>query len=148
MTMLRATSVLLLICLLFSEQAASDRAVVLVARADSEVDNIDLLDVRKLYLGFSVRTETNQPIRAATNRTSALIYEVFLQDVLAMSASRYDRRLLTLTLQSGRRRPLVIRNPTQLMEALSADPELVSFMWREEAEHSGQLKILRVLWEE
>lgn len=122
--------------------------MVLVARADSPIASLDLLDVRKLYLGFSVRTESNQQIRAATNRTSPVIYEVFLQDVMAMSAGRYDRRLLTLTLQSGRPRPVVVQNTRELLEAVNSDPYLVSFMWKEEAEEAGNLKILRVLWAE
>jgi hypothetical protein len=101
---------LLLSCVLMSEPAAADRAVVLVVRADSDIDTIDLLDVRKIYLGFSVRTSRNEQIRAASNITARGIYEIFLQGVMGMSVSTYDRRLLTLTLQSGRRRPDIYRN--------------------------------------
>lgn len=139
---------LLLLCLLFGGAAQAERSVVLVVRADSPIEAIELLDVRKLYLGFSVRTGSNQPIRAATNRADPVVYEVFLQDVMAMSASRYDRRLLTLTLQSGRPRPLVVQNSRELLQALQADPHLVTFMWKDDAEKAGDLKILRVLWVE
>jgi len=147
----KALATLILVALtslLFIEQAVAERAVVLVVRADSEIDAIDILDVRKIYLGFSVRTSANEQVRAATNLVDNAIYEIFLQDVMAMSAPTYDRRLLTLTLQSGRRRPDVYRNSQELFDALITDPNLVSFMWQEEAEKSGQFKVLRVLWKE
>ena len=146
--LLPTLTLFVLSCLLGSEQAVADKAVVLVVNANSTIEEIDLLDVRKVYLGFSARTDENAPIRAATNRTGREIFEIFLQDVMAMSASTYDRRLLTLTLQSGRLRPEVFRNTQDLVESLIEDENLVSFMWMDEAEATDQLKILRVLWTE
>jgi hypothetical protein len=134
--------------MLMGEHAVADHELVLVVRADSDIEAIDLLDVRKVYLGFSVRTIKNAPIRAAANLTEKPIFEIFLQDVMAMSASTYDRRLLTLTLQSGYLRPAVFRNLTELVDALKQDPNTVSFMWKEDAEAAGELKVLRVLWRE
>lgn len=138
----------LLACVLSWGYAAADHAVVLVTRADSPIESIDILDVRKIYLGFSVRTANNLPIRAATNSSGRTIYEIFLQDVIAMSGRTYERRLLTLTLQSGRPRPAVYRNHGELIDALYEDETLVSFMWQEEAEEDSNLKILRALWKE
>jgi hypothetical protein len=134
--------------MLMGEHAVADHELVLVVRADSDIEAIDLLDVRKVYLGFSVRTIKNAPIRAAANLTGKPIFEIFLQDVMAMSASTYDRRLLTLTLQSGYLRPAVFRNLAELVDALKQDPNTVSFMWKEDAEAAGELKVLRVLWRE
>ena len=138
------------LCVLFlaSAPAAADHAVVLVARSDSPIETVDPLDVRKLYLGFSVRAENDLSLRAATNQSENKLFEIFLQDVMAMSARSYDRRLLTLTLQSGRRRPDIYRNVAELIDALRGDPSLMSFMWQEDFEKAGDLKVLRVIWKE
>jgi hypothetical protein len=128
--------------------ARADHAVVLVARADSPIDTIYPLDIRKVYLGFSLRAYGNESIHAATNEADPALYDVFLQDVIAMSAKSYNRRLLTLTLQSGRRRPAVYHSISALMEALREDPNLITFMWQEDFEKAANLKILRVIWKE
>lgn len=126
--------------------AAADHVAVLVVREDSPVASIDPLDIRKLYLGFSVRTVGSVPLRAATNRSGKALFDIFLQDVMAMSEKSYDRRLLTLTLQSGRRRPDVFTNIDELVGALQNDPNLVTFMWLEDFEKVRSLKVLRVIW--
>jgi hypothetical protein len=138
------------LCVVFlaSAPATADHVVVLVTRSDSPIETVDPLDVRKLYLGFSVRTEENLSVRAATNQSENKLFEIFLQDVMAMSARSYDRRLLTLTLQSGRRRPDIYRNVGELTDALGSDPNLISFMWQEDFEKADNLKVLRVIWKE
>jgi hypothetical protein len=65
---------------------------------------------------------------------------------MAMSEKSYDRRLLTLTLQSGRRRPDVYTNIDELVDALQMDPYLVTYMWQEDFEKVRALKVLRVIW--
>jgi len=128
------------------EPAFADHAVYLVARADCPVDSMDALDIRKIYLGFSVRTDANEALRAATNLSDEELYEIFLQDMMAMSERSYDRRLLTLTLQSGRRRPDIYTNSEELLRALEQDPTLITFMWKEDYEAAENLKVLRVIW--
>lgn len=131
---------------LFPGHAAADHSVVLVARADSTITSVDPLDLRKLYLGLQVRTADDVAIRAATNRADTELYEIFLQVVMAMSARAYDHRLLTLTLQSGRRRPDTYVNTKELLQAIEADASLITFMWLEDTGKPGNLKVLRVLW--
>jgi hypothetical protein len=131
---------------LYAGPAVADHAVVLVARADAQIASIDPLDLRKLYLGLLVRTPDDVAIRAAINRSDAELYEIFLQVVMAMSSRAYDRRLLTLTLQAGRRRPDAYLNGRALVQAIKDDAHLVTFMWMEDTERAGDLKVLRVLW--
>lgn len=128
--------------------ADADHRVVLVTRADSPLDSIDTLDIRKIYLGFAVRTDSGVPVRGATNASDDKLFDIFLQDVMAMSASAYDRRLLTLTLQSGRRRPEVFTNVSELTKALNVDATLVTYMWEEDFRAADNLKVLRVLWKD
>ena len=131
-----------------SGYSRADHSVVLVAREDCAITAIDPLDLRKIYLGFPVRDKLNSPLRAATNQSQRELYEIFLQDVMAMSARAYDRRLLTLTLQSGRRRPEIYQHVPELIRAVESDPGLITFMWEEDFDKAKGLKILRVIWKE
>jgi hypothetical protein len=146
MTRWESVLVFALFCYVVSSRAVADHQVVLVVAANSTIESIDPLDIRKIYLGFQVRDGSNFSIHAATNLSGRTLYEIFLQDVMAMSAANYDRRLLTLTLQSGHRRPDVFKNIDELLSALRRDPNLVTFMWFEDYEKAKDLKVLRILW--
>jgi hypothetical protein len=126
----------------------AEESLVLIAYKDSPLQSLGSLDIRKLYLGFVVRDEQNQPIRAVTNGSDAYLWKVFLQGVMGMSDKSYERRLLTLTLQSGRVRPHVVTNLEQLLVTIETDPNAVAFVWQRDLEGHDDLKVLRVLWQE
>lgn len=126
----------------------AQEALVLIAHKDSTLESLESLDIRKLYLGFLVRDEQNQPIHAFLNGSDARLWNVFLQGVMGMSDKSYERRLLTLTLQSGRVRPHVENDPEQLLQTIETLPNSVAFVWRRDLEGHDNLKVLRVLWQE
>lgn len=105
------------------------------------------MDIRKVYLGFSVRNPEGQTIRAITNRSSERLWEIFLQDVMGMSARSYDRRLLSLTLQSGRVQPLVLEDLDELIFSIRNDENAIAFAWEEEVMDEPDIKIMRILWQ-
>jgi hypothetical protein len=84
-----------------------------------------------------------KPLYNASDRT---LREVFLQDVMGMSARSYDRRMLSLALRSGQRRPQSYESVEELLRALDADPLTVSFAWAEDISSHSELKAIRVLW--
>jgi hypothetical protein len=126
----------------------AEESLVLIAHKDSDLQNLGSVDIRKLYLGFIVRNEEEQPIRAVANGSDAHLWNVFLQGVMGMSDRSYERRLLTLTLQSGRVRPRVITDLTQLLQTIETEPNAVAFVWQRDLEGHDNLKVLRVLWQE
>ena len=115
--------------------------------SNSPVTTLDAHDVRLLFLGHTVRVDgrTLIPIRNLTERT---IDDVFLQSVVAMSATRYDRYTLRLALQQGRPRPLEITSAMSLMRNLEANPLAVTYMWESDLRVNPRLRVLRVLWRE
>jgi len=126
---------------------AADRQVVLVVSAESPVQQLEQIEVQKLFLGWPV-TRENHVLRPVRNVSDAALSDVFLQYVVAMSQSAYDRRILTQVLQHGRPRPVELAKSADVLKALSADRYAVSYMWLKEVPANPRLRILRVLWTE
>jgi hypothetical protein len=125
--------------------AAADRAVVLVVNAKGPVYQLDPIEIRKVFLGLPVQRgqHTMHPIR---NSSDEVLSQIFLQDIVALSQSAYDRRILALVLQQGRPRPLELKSREQVLAAVLADPSAVSFMWLHDAMQVPGLRVIRVLW--
>jgi hypothetical protein len=126
--------------------ARADHSLVLITSADSPVEEISPLDLRKLFLGFSVATDSGQEVRALSNTSDETVQQLFLQDVMGMSARSYNRRLLTLTLQSGRPRPEIYDNTDELLDHINNDVLSITFVWEEDIKDRDDVKVLRVLW--
>mgnify|MGYP001285117613 CR=1 FL=1 len=127
--------------------AAADRAVVLVVNAKGPVYQLDPIEIRKVYLGLPVLRGSHalHPIR---NNSDEALSQIFLQDIVALSQSAYDRRILALVLQQGRPRPLELKSREQVLAAVLADPTAVSFMWLHDAMRVSGLRVIRVRWKD
>ena len=97
-------------------------------------------------MGFVVTSKDGQPIQPVFNSSSSRLQELFLQDVMGMSARTYDRRLLSLTLRTGRSRPVSYENVDDLLTRLQRDRHAVAFVWSEDVADADNIKIVRVLW--
>jgi len=126
---------------------AAERQVVLVVSSDSPVQQLEPIEIQKLFLGWPV-TRDNHALRPVCNTSDSALSDVFLQYVVAMSQSAYDRRILTQVLQHGRPRPLELSTSAEVLHALSTDRYTVSYMWLKDVPANPHLRILRVLWTE
>ena len=138
---------LFVLLLAASAGRAADRQVVLVVSADSSLQQLEPLEVQKLFLGLPV-VRDNHALRPVRNLSDDQLSDVFLQYVVAMSQPAYDRRILTQVLQQGRPRPAELRSTSQVIQALVADRYAVSYMWLRDVPVSPRLRVLRVLWTE
>lgn len=138
-----------LVCasLLFStaQAPAAERTMVLIVSAASPVQHLDIIDVRKLFLGLTVMGN-DRPLRAIDNRSDDKLHQAFLQNVIAMPERSYEMRLLSITLQQGARRPEVFQATPDLLNAVAADPRAVSVAWATDVAKDHRIKVLRVLW--
>jgi hypothetical protein len=123
----------------------ADETVVLIVSAESKVEQLDSLEVRKLFLGMTV-THNGDRLRPLLNEADPRIKDVFLQNVVSMTDMTYDRRILLLALQGGRSLPTVHTNSTTLINSVAVDPTAVSFAWAKDVQHDKRIKVLRVLW--
>lgn len=145
--MRRAAAALLVALLLAgaARPAFADEALLLIVSADSKVDQLDSLEVRKLFLGLTVAHDGRR-LRPLLNESDPRLKEVFLQNIVSMTDMTYDRRVLRLALQSGHSIPEVYTDTADLFKAIEADPTVVSFAWARDVQHDKRIKVLRVLW--
>ena len=138
-----------LLALLFGVAAtwpvSADETLVLIVSTDSKVEQLDSLEVRKLFLGMTV-THNGDRLRPLLNEAEPRLKEVFLQNIVSMTDMTYDRRTLRLALQGGRSLPVVYSDKVMLINSVAADPTAVSFTWAKDVQHDNRIRILRVLW--
>ena len=138
---------LLLVLLLFSaaQASAATRTLVLVTNADSSVTELDSITVRKLFLGLPVLSN-GSPLHPVRNRSDAELVPIFLQQIVAMSQSAYDRQILNGINRQGWLRPVEVSTTSRVLETLYADPYAVTFMWLHDVAHNPRVRVIRVLW--
>jgi hypothetical protein len=125
--------------------SATPEKLVLIVSADSSLEQLDSLQLRKLFLGMTVE-HNDVGLRALLNEADPMVKEVFLQNVVAMTDTTYDRRLLRLAMQRGALLPTVYTDKSKLLAALISDPNAVSYAWYRDVAQDKRIKVLRVLW--
>jgi hypothetical protein len=124
---------------------ATERQVVLVVRADSPIVQLDPIEIRKVFLALPVLRE-GRPLRPIRNVSDQQLNQVFLQHVVAMSQSAYDRRILGQFLRYGQPRPLELMKNESVFDALYADRYAVTYMWLHDVAGNRRIRTLRILW--
>jgi hypothetical protein len=119
--------------------------LVLIVSARSSVEQLESPLVRRLFLGLTVTQHGNR-LRPVLNEADSEIKELFLQNIVSMSDSTYDRYVLRLSLLQGRTQPTVYRTNAGIINAVAADPTVVGYVWAREVAHDPRIKILRVVW--
>ena len=145
LAMRRALLTLALLIGLFGLTFAGTHTAVLVVRADSPVADLDSLAMRKLFLGFPVFVN-GTPLHAVRNRSDEELGGIFLQQIVAMSESAYERQVLIGLNRQGSIRPTEATTPERVLQDLYADPNAVSFMWLRDVAHNPRIRVVRVVW--
>jgi hypothetical protein len=140
-----AAAAFLLLLLSTATPALAGEELVLIVSTRSDVDQLDSPLVRKLFLGLTVTQHGNR-LRPVLNEADPEIKELFLQNIVSMSDSTYDRYVLRLSLLQGRTQPSVYRSNAELINAVAADATVVGYAWARDVAHDPRIKILRVLW--
>lgn len=140
-----AATVLIVLLLGTAMPAAAGEQLVLIVSTRSEVDQLDSPHVRRLFLGLTVTDHGNR-LRPVLNESDPEIKELFLQNIVSMSDSTYDRYVLRLSLLQGRTQPTVYRSNAELVNAVAADPTVVGYVWARDVARDPRVKVLRVVW--
>jgi hypothetical protein len=80
------------------------------------------------------------------DEADARVKEIFLQNIVSMSETTYDRSVLRLALIQGQVKPIAYKDMALLIRAVIADPTAVSYAWAKDVAHDRRIKVLRVLW--
>lgn len=125
--------------------ALAGEQLALIVSTGSSVDQLDSPLVRRLFLGLTV-TQHGSRLRPALNEADPQIKELFLQNIVAMSDSTYDRYVLRLSLLQGRTQPMVYKTTVELINAVASDPTMIGFAWAKDVAHDPRVRILRIVW--
>ena len=125
--------------------AAAREELVLIASAAGAIEGLDSTQLRKLFLGLTIVGPAGR-LRPVLNESDPHIKELFLQNIVSMSDSTYDRYVLRLALLQGRTPPAVYRSAAALIDAVAADPTVVGYVWARDVAHDARIRVLRVLW--
>lgn len=124
---------------------AGERLVLVTATRPLAEAPLTMGDVRRLFLGRTV-TVGDQAVRPLINKSDTLLYEVFLQKVVHMSAGHYERHLLSGVYRRGGRRPQSFISERDLIAALRNQPFTVTFLWESSARAYPGIHVVRELW--
>lgn len=123
----------------------ANEKLVLIVSADSQVEQLDSLEVRKLFLGLTV-VHNGRRLRPLLNEIEPHLKDIFLQNIVSMSDITYDHHLLGMALKQGKSQPDIYKDAALLYAAVAANTNAVSFAWLKDVEKHPRLKVLRVLW--
>jgi hypothetical protein len=140
-----AAAALLVLLVSAAMPAFAREELVLIVSSRSDVDQLDSSLVRRLFLGLTVTLHGNR-LRPVLNEADPEIKDLFLQNIVSMSDSTYDRYVLRMALLQGRTQPTVYRTNAELINAVAADPAVVGYVWARDVAHDPRVKILRVVW--
>jgi hypothetical protein len=124
--------------------AYAQQELVLIASAQSHVDQLDPALARRLFLGLTV-AENSVRLRPLLNESDAQLKDMFLQHIVSMSDSTYNH-LLRLAIIQGRIKPPVYKSSEELIDAVAADPTVVGYVWVENAIRDPRVRVLRTVW--
>jgi hypothetical protein len=141
----RIAATAVLAALLAAAPALAAERLVLIVSVDSKVEQLDSREVRKLFLGLTV-IHNGDRLRPVLNESDERVKEIFLQNVVSMSETTYDRSVLRLALIQGQVKPTAYKDIALLKKAVIADATAVSYAWETDVLRDPRIKILRVLW--
>ena len=129
-----------------SGMANEIRSLVLVSYVGGNDVRLTTPEIRRLYLGLP--TSHQPPLTAVINRTEPLLYQVFLQKALFMSAPLYERQLMANVVRQGSGyRPQMYNNQQELLSTLRKQRNAVTFMWRDQLRADAGMVVVAVVWQ-
>ena len=108
-------------------QETTNHLVLVTAKATG-IRSLTTSEIRRLFMGLPV-SKNGRKLEALVNQSDPLLYQVFLQKVVFMSAQVYERHLLENVVQLGGQRPKIHNQQEALVADLHRHPGKVSYIW-------------------
>lgn len=140
-----SVALLMLVCMAHATYSA-ERRMVLVSSDQIALPAPSAQELRRLFLGVPVIRDGRAlvPLR---NNTDPILYEVFLQKIVLLSARNYEHHLLSQVFRLGGQRPALYSDMNELVSALKARPGAVTYMWADTAQTLPGIRIVEDLWQ-
>lgn len=140
----RVLLALAIICMTFAAHAKNP-AGVLVTAEPTDISELKLIDIRRIYLGLPVDSLDNH-IHPVINKSDIKIYKEFIRTVMRMTEKGYKRKLIKRVFRQGSDKIEELHSHEALVEYLINNPGNISFMSEEQAKKSRGLKVIQLLW--
>lgn len=121
-----------------------NKVLVLATDVQTNIPPLSITRVRALFMGMPT-VVNDLRLHPVLNDTDLTLREVFLQKVLFVSWSHYQRRLLEESFRSGWPVPVTVTDAAALTRALREREGTVTYMWKDDAGRLG-LRVIQVLW--
>ena len=141
----RVISILIITLLILLPLNSVARELVLIGNTFSIDRSFSKSELRKLFLGYRVTRDDNA-ISAIRNVNSDDLYQAFLQKVMFMSKTSYERRSMALNFSKGNTKVEQEKDQIKIIQYLRDDAYKVSVMWRDDFQVEGDLGVIQVLW--
>ena len=136
---------LLIFCFSAIAHAETRRLVLVTGTQQLGHTTLSQREIRRVFLGQAV-DKADYHITALINDSDPLLYQVFLQKVVYMSANAYERHLLSTVFRMGGTRPPTHMNVPSLVGALKEQTGTISYMWEQTARTTPGVTIIGELW--
>lgn len=146
MVRLHRIRLVLLLWLVANCGVAAQPELVFVAASGSDVKNISILDIRRLYLGMPAAHNTNIQ-KVLLNRSSASIHREFLKDILHLTEAAYQRKIAKKIFRRGKGYIDSFDHKSDLVEFLLKNKNTISYMNKADAVNNTDLKVVKLIWE-
>ena len=124
---------------------ASERELVIVTSANNQFAPIARDDLRRLFLGIKPK-HMQIKITPINNKSENIMYEVFLQKVILMSAVAYERHLLSKVFNHGTQRIKTADEYVKLLKELEYNENAISFGWANDLKNNPKLRVVQSIW--
>ena len=132
---------LLTINIAYAEDASG---VVIITNKSSQVESLSLLEIRRLYLGFSINN--NYVGNPVINRTNEKLYANFLKNVMHMTEEGYKRKIVRRVFRYGSDYVAELHSLDAINQHLKENANDVVFVESKDVSHMDDVKIVMRLW--
>ena len=128
----------------FSTQSTELHGV-LVTSKQSDITKLKRKDIRRIFLGIKPMNNSlvNKPVLNLSNQKA---YTLFLKNIMFLTETGYKRKLIKRIFRQGADEIHSIDSSAGLIKYLSAHPNDISFMSKEDALKNPNLRIIQALW--
>lgn len=115
--------------------------LVIVTSQQSSIKVLSGPVLRKVYLGAAYGIGL-QPIQPLINQSNRMLHEMFLQKVLFMSQTTYERHLRHTKFPTGTVLPVAYRSEVKLIDYLDTHPDSITCLTEQAAAKRPSLRVV------
>lgn len=124
---------------------AGEHELVVITSTKNNFAPIARDDLRRLFLGIKPK-HTDIKITPINNKSENILYEVFLQKVIRMSAVAYERHLLSKVFTHGTQRIKTTEEYANLLKELEYNENAISFVWANDLKKNPEIRVVQSIW--